>query len=669
MWKSFVPQDDSTSEGTSETEEDAGETQASYRADMLLNGGGNGENPISGIASRLGTTFWRGITNQSAMDTPPSPESSSRRPSPKPTQIINKPHPLSATNSEPVSNIWGYAERLKDSNVAATLSKVSTNWSIKAREVWHTRSATSPTNVPVPDSSVSGSDATARSPASLTLKQDIAQWGSLPVIDPTNLYSPPPPRPTYFRPPRDSWAPQDPEQLKSLSLSIPTSPQSESTPPVTKKYDEDTIKPIHSPPSSWSASRMPVSKSAVQRSGPRPLLLPSSLHARTDSSSSIAATRSTSTTPTPAQWQWTDVLRSRIQGRHTESQSSISSVSTADTHDTTNTLSSRGGSRIVRLNRDSVSPIAPPFRKMRKRDSSLSSHSGSDLLSPPPMPYSSLPNVISSRRGSSDGTASTRGWEQVEIPDSPMTSPPLRTPPVYSMDIAKVGSARTFSGHKNSDTMHKIGLTALSISTDTMEPNDGNINPTVLALESYSGPPREEVEDSLKLSPSTVVSESPIVSPSSALSIDTSTSGSPPKLPLSPKIPPRIRSKRYTSQRPPHLRVRDTGDKSPISPNQLTPSPNRSNSTEFDLATTPRAADFLHSSPVNQGLNTADSLESQNSKNEKSSKDKPRTAKFSASTRSKESGTDEGDYESYDELLSAYESESSQPPSDIGENA
>ncbi|KAF8488788.1 regulator of Vps4 activity in the MVB pathway-domain-containing protein [Gautieria morchelliformis] len=82
-----------------------------------------------GIGSRLGNSIWRGLTNQSAMDAPPSPTES---PVPSP------PGPESDAPVSPSASsaLWGYTGKLKDSDAAASLSKTSTNWSARASTLW-----------------------------------------------------------------------------------------------------------------------------------------------------------------------------------------------------------------------------------------------------------------------------------------------------------------------------------------------------------------------------------------------------------------------------------------------------------------------------------------------------------------------------------------------------
>jgi hypothetical protein len=96
-----------------------------------------------GLASRLANVVWQGITNQSAMEAPPSPVSplpsssaSPLRPSSPASPLPSSPaSPLPSSPASPLppdsptSSVswWSYAEKLRDSDAAASLSKVSTN--------------------------------------------------------------------------------------------------------------------------------------------------------------------------------------------------------------------------------------------------------------------------------------------------------------------------------------------------------------------------------------------------------------------------------------------------------------------------------------------------------------------------------------------------------------
>lgn len=173
------------------------------------------------LTSRLANTVWRGITNQSAMDEPttpttPSSASPSRSPFPPSPQLLAQtfpPGPLSPLvlgsrggTPEPVAvgtNLWNYAEKLRDSDTAARLSKASTNLRVMALDAWRKRGASENAY----DHPAQG---TRRSPSDVihTRNYSAESEGSYfsqrtSFSDADSTYTPPP-RPSHFRPPRDS---------------------------------------------------------------------------------------------------------------------------------------------------------------------------------------------------------------------------------------------------------------------------------------------------------------------------------------------------------------------------------------------------------------------------------------------------------------------------------
>ncbi|KAI9065102.1 hypothetical protein FKP32DRAFT_1665560 [Trametes sanguinea] len=370
VWKGFSGLE-SHPEEEDDTEEESTEDEEEHEK--------SAQNNSSTLTSRLANTVWRGITNQSAMEGPsPSPSPS---PSPVPSPL---PSPLPTSQSAPAvppkeavanaaargkSMIWGYAEKLKDSDAAATLAKVSTNWRVKALDAWQTSAR------PADD-----------------------KRGSLPVIDRSDVYSPPP-RP-IFRPVRDSMYVASP-----VSRSGDVSPVSESG-----SVNRDSLR------ASLSSFKLPEGNTPTRtHSGPRPLLL----------SSSTLLTGSSGRSPISpaAESRWADSVRSkRPSVDHRASQSSISSLSPSEPYrprraENRSDLDSDSGSvsRIVPIHRKSPSPMAR-ISRVSRREESTSSVS-------PPTPPSRSNRRLSADDSTSEATQSPRGWGRVDEPESPPTAP------------------------------------------------------------------------------------------------------------------------------------------------------------------------------------------------------------------------------------------------------
>lgn len=391
------------------------------------------EKPAQGnsstLTSRLADTVWRGITNQSAMDSPsPSPSpASSPLPSSQPSLMQTSQSAPAVPPKDPVVNaaargrsmLFGYAEKLKESDAAATLAKVSTNWRVKALDAWTRRGNEPPSNTLAPPTSQSVPSMSSQDHGrsiSLTAIQtsfrsgDDNKRGSLPVIDRSEAYSPPP-RPPFFRPVRDSIFVASP-----VSRSGNGSPVSD-TGSLTKESLRASL-------SNYKMSETTPNRTST---GPRPLLL----------SSNTLMTGGTGRSPISpvADSRWAESVRSTRSSidNHRASQSSISSLSPSEpfrarrAENRSDWESDTGSvSRIVPIHRKSPSPMARTPRVSR-REESISSVS-------PPTP----PNA--SRRFSTEDSApeaaprSPGGWTRVDVPDSPTTnsSPPPTSPPAPS---------------------------------------------------------------------------------------------------------------------------------------------------------------------------------------------------------------------------------------------
>ncbi|KAI0273569.1 regulator of Vps4 activity in the MVB pathway-domain-containing protein [Gloeopeniophorella convolvens] len=558
-----------------------------------------------GITSRLATAVWKGITNQSAMEAPPSPVSPfppssptvpSPSPSPTSSQFPASPKSPTPSTSSGSTSLWSYAEKLRDSDTAASLAKVSTNWRVKALQAWGTRKP----GVPSPEHSPSQARPRSES-VGLVPPQEVAdagRRGSLPNMSRSEAYSPPP-RPAYFRPPRDSMLPQP----RRSPLSSPTSPDS---------FDGSQAKSIRDSIASLAGLAGVSPSKPPPKSGPRPLLL---------------NTSSLLTKPTPVPPRGPSA-RSRSSLQPT-SISSISEVVAPRRHDShSDWESDTTESRVIPLNRRSVSPMAPLYRTGQGRPNSSSSEkgqSGQDL-------FLNRNRGTSSPSGHSDGSTS-RGWGRVDAPDSPVTlpaSPPPHTPPP---------SISTSNGVAVSGSEPQRGSVVLSESN--VHVLEAPAQARKLVRKKTPPPSRTEYN---------------------------SDSSAPPD---APPRSPRTRSKRAPQQLT-NLHIQQPAPLE-VSTNSLAP-PEWPD--DHDNAVTPRASTFNDYYGENSASSTSPvSPEPSPRRTRKLSGDgrEPRARKISASSHSPrsrkvsetktikqtESGAEEGDDEGYDELLSAYESEDS----------
>jgi hypothetical protein len=576
-----------------------------------------------GLASRLANVVWQGITNQSAMEAPPSPvsplPSSSASPllPSSPASPLPPPSPLSPDSpksstssvSSAPSSWWNYAEKIKESDAAASLSKVSTNWRVKALQAWNKTSA--PPSPSASDASQShvrhGTD-----PASRTSSEgSVAAHRERSSSDAfhSETYSPPP-RPAFFRPPRDSMLPQP---RRSAWPPSPTPPDSGAdTPSAQVKGLRDSLVSL-----AGLAAAAPSKPSP--KSGPKPLLL--------NSSSLVSPTSSVLVrTPPPH-------LRGDSQSSITTSAPDI--VKKTRRHDSHSEWESDAiESRIIPLNRRSVSPMAPQFHTARGRPQSSSSDkglNGQDLF---------LSRELNSPSGRSDGSAS-RGWSRVDRLDSPATlpaSPPLFTPPppISASSHSAVSGVNSQRG-----------------SLVITEPNIRVLEAPIQArkLVRKKTPPPSHVDYT---SDSSVARDA---------------------LPRSPRLRPKRAAHNLATI---HIQKDKSTEDSGISNTLTLP--------EFlddhDNAVTPRATAFHQldenstsspspSSPApppirarklsSEGRKAHGDTSEPRTRKISSSSHSPRTRKISEGRSAKrdDSAAEEGDDEGYDELLSAYESEDS----------
>ncbi|KAL5511636.1 hypothetical protein ACEPAH_4853 [Sanghuangporus vaninii] len=662
--QSAVEVENNSPEDSDEETEDETETEIENdraRSNTVTQSSANN----SGWSSFLKTTVIRGITNESAMD----PESPRTSPLPSPTRPSHNLSPAAPSSPLPEekpsslvvpsagSGLWGYAEKLRRSDMAAKLAKASTNLSAKALDAWTSRNAV------VHGASTSEKQQVAINPETslprLGNGRNGIRHGSMPNIHHPEPYSPPP-RPAFFKPPRDTRIFSSDE---INSLKIPDSPESGnsslsastlSAGGHTRAGSLASVLPSWASGQSRSSSKSPK----PTKSAPKPLLLSASSLVTAGSVSHVS--RSVNSTPTPRNLDWSDVRSSKVlpSSRRHDSEFSETSVSPRTSNHSASPKTALSGwdsdqsvSRVVRLNRQSISPMAPAFRINRSssRNPSVSSQSEFGALH-----YKTASEYRSASEGSpratngrivEDFTRGTRSWDRIS-PDSPSTlpsSPPPRTP------------------------VSNSGLVQSSIRVANAERQRGSL---VLSESGFSGldAPPQGKRASRKPSSPTVVAAG-----------DTSDSSIPSASPLS-RNTPRVRTKRLngTKVRPPSLRTRSPeGRGASISMPGQSPSSLAAPDldSELDMATTPRAQQFPSTSPTDAQAPRSPrrrkiSMEGPERRRKMSGETNgTRTRKISTESRStrtrkisdsrRDSHANDGDDEGYDELLSAYESEAS----------
>lgn len=395
----------------------------------------------SPVTSRLATTVWRGLTTQSAM-----PPSLAGMPAPALPRSSSPPiaNPETSTKTSQISlNLWSYAEKLKDSDTVATISKISSNWRAKAL-IGSWRGTNDPPQV-------GASSKSSRSESSGEGHTFRSRGGSLPPPDRSDVYSPPA-RPLYFRPPRDSLIFAGKPTLSPTSIS--------EFPPGDISWRKENI---HA-----SFESLTQQNSApVARSAPRPLLLSPS----TPITSSLArhVSRLSSGTPALGGGEWAHVMRANNHHLHTGSQSSVSSLSPSDAFvrphksgrsdwDSDTNISSRR----VPLNRKSVSPMAPGFRAYQGGPTSPSlttSMSGSGPFSPPL-------SIGSAEESNLKDTQEAR----IDIPISP---PPTMHHRGTAVEIESQGNIVGSDGqkHVNLSDIRSVDLSRKKITRQTPSPS------------------------------------------------------------------------------------------------------------------------------------------------------------------------------------------------------
>lgn len=625
MWKGFTnqlpsPESDEEEEAidplNEEYYDDGNETETLQEVDS------------SGLTARLTNSIWRGITNQTSMEAPPSPMTpvtptiSSMNPSPTLHQTPLEQPSASLTTSG--QGVWGYAEKLKGSDAAASLAKATSNWRAKAMFAWGSPNPSISDTVALSPSSTiselpSGSTAWTswrRSPVS---EPDDRRRGS---IDRNATYSPPP-RPN-FRPVRDNFTPLG-RGAPSTGYFFSNSP--DRSPPSNGGFMHKAQASLASIASLSHAA--PV-HNTLPKTAPRPLML-NSHHLMTAHTPSDSRSASNTLSSQSLHGQWNDVARSR-RAMHRESQSSISSLSPSDALDRTIWRGSRSdvesdggkrGSRLVPINRRSVSPMAPHF-KMGQHPPSVSSSAATS-------PERGTDPAIAPRRTSD--THSDRGWGRIDLPGSP----PIPSPPVHQTPIT-VSSSDDPDVQVINGNHQRLGV----------DPSDSQESPV------------EPPTQSRKL----VRKKTPLFRHATQPS-DASDSSIPPI----PSLNPRLRTKKYPQQ-PSNLRIRanskvNAGSEKEHSPNTIYTD---GMGDHENTIITPKVGEFEINEPSPTSATSPRSpqaprkLSTGNHERRLFTEGGPtRTRKVSGegrdARRKRESAADEGDDEGYDDLLSAYESE------------
>lgn len=631
MWKGFTNQVANTDSGEEEEEEE--EEDSSSDEEDSHEDGNETETPAAPtLTSRLANTVWRGITNQSSMDnspSPPSPISPLRpqspplpHPSQSPPEQINSNPP----QGPPPASIWGYAGKLKDSDTVAAFAKVSTNWRARAMDAWGTRRNSLTSN------GDASSPVTAKSelPPSVPDKwsplrdgaghsRDGSDGSSLPGSNRGTTFEEPP-RPAFFRSPRDSFLPLP-------RRGIYTAPPS----PEVRPQREDNF--MHKAQASLASLAALNSRTATSRTSapqqsprgpPRPLLL--------NSSSLITAkpplaAHSDGGMPVKRHGDWMDVTRSKGHGLRTDSVSSISSLSPSDAlsgpHSkpsigSRSDIESDGKSRKVALNRKSISPMAPASRALRGPwATSPLSMSDATTRDPPTRTYT----------GSAfEDSSSDRGWRAYTPADSPTTvsSPPIPPTPITIVHV-EAGKVRVNGESRQS-----------SFSEDSIPLRSPT--PSKVLLRKKTPPPLQDTDNSDSQD-------------------------------WTPSRNPHLRSKRHHPKLP-SLRIRDANlrptsvaEHKNVSPNSLAPP---EWPEEQEIVMTPRAPEFGSTTSTSPNF----SSHSPRPRRKASGDTVGRSRKISGESvvrlsrssfhevrETRDSAAEEGDDEGYDDILSAYESE------------
>jgi len=574
MWKGFTNQADSPEHSDEESDNLFWDD-----SDEEVDDGNDTETPdkdmdsvqSNSLTSRIANTVWRGITNQSSMEPPPSPiiDASPQMSSSSPiSESSSSSIQSQETSNSSSSNLWAYTEKLKGSDTVAALSKMGSNWRAKAMlSPWGRPKEPPPPSLPQETKSA------VTSPVQKKFEPEFKR-SSLPVYDHTGEVYSPPPRPSFFRNPRDSFIPTDvvPFKLSPTEASVnEKAPDSEKS---SGSLLERTRNLQSSIMSLTKTQNTPPPPSPSPKAAPRPLLLNSSSLITSHNSG-----KSRVTTPSGDEGEgWTDVTAARNQHLHRDSMSSVSSLSPSDTMARKQTRSDcdsdTNKSRIVRLNRKSVSPMALASKSYNSRPSSGTSTASSEQTVP----------------ATPAKTASFERRESVDVasPNDEEVSPNGTT------DLP-ILSERVMLTRK---TLRRKPQPVVSLPSDTSDSSVGGMNSQAARLRNE---PR--------------LSHLHMSNPSQA---ENSKSTSPSNLEV--------------------------------------PWPN----DDEEMATTPRASTF-DSSATNPSSPSRSPIRARKTSNNSRHRKLSNTSREAVRRSRSDSAAEEGDDEGYDDLLSAYESEESNP--------
>lgn len=440
MWKGFTNQASSPEDSPSE-DEDSSEDEDLNEDEHV--DGNETETQENSTYTQFASTMWKGITNRPVES--PLPNSPPALPASIPRQTeqlrTNDADQFQAsTSTQAPSSIWGYAEKLKDSNAAATLAKVSSNWRARALLGTWGRGADQSRTSDFREHPIAHSE----SASPIIRPHSIDKRGSLPM-DRIGIYSPPTRSlnvhsDDHFNPP----------QVGSSLFSPNNSEGAAQNSGIIDKTRSLFL--TRSPPQTAS------------KSGPRPLLL-NSVTLMTAGQKDSPPVPISGIMSTPDTEEWADVMRLKQRHVHRDSLSSISSLSPSDAlgrplnSAKSDWDSDGGGSRVVPLNRRSISPMAPNFRVLHSRSSSRNS---------------SAPSPDSLRL-----SALARSLHSPATADS-LVSPPASAPSVYEIKTrSTMDQANGASSEASDSTPHEPPSPVKKLSRKRTDPSITSDSPAV----------------------------------------------------------------------------------------------------------------------------------------------------------------------------------------------